>query len=67
MRQLLDERQHKSRRFAFAMTTAIVLGAMAATTAWWESYPGEIVFVAGSACAILGVASFYLRNLFGQP
>ena len=65
-RQLLDERSRRSIRPVIALGSAILVGAIGAAAAWWQDYPGEIVFAAGVGCAALGAASFYVPGLISQ-
>jgi hypothetical protein len=64
IRQVLQERRNRGNRVIVALATAMLLGAIGAGFAWWQDCSGELVLLAGVGCAVLGFASFYVRDLF---
>jgi hypothetical protein len=68
MRQVLDERSRPRNRAVIALSAAVVMGVIGAAAVWWQGSSGELVFLAGIVCAIVGAASFYIRDLipFGR-
>ena len=67
IRQLLDDRERNSKRLTMALSSAVLAGAIGAAYGWWNDWPAELVLLIALGLAILSVASFYIRNLFGQP
>ena len=54
----------RSNRFTLAVSAAIGAGVIGAGVAWWQGCSGGLVLLAGGGLAILGFASFYVRDLF---
>ncbi len=63
MRQILDERRMKGTRAILAVVSAVVFGSLCAAAAWWQLGPGVAVLIAGAGGAVLGFASWYVRDL----
>lgn len=63
MRQILEERQSKSNRFAFAVASGLGLGAVGATAMWWRGGDETLIAVGGLVGAFLGFASWYVPDL----
>ncbi len=58
------QRNGPSSKVVIALGAAVLLGAIGAGLAWSSNCSPELVLLAGLVCAILGAASFYIRDLF---
>lgn len=66
MRLVLDERRSNGNRTLFAISSAIVFGALGAVAAWWQGADGAFIFLAGVVCAVLAFSSWYIPHLISQ-
>jgi hypothetical protein len=63
IRQLLGERRSKGNRAPFALASAVLFGALAGAGTWWQGVGAELIVLACAVGAILGFASWYVRDL----
>ena len=63
MRQLLYERRTRSTRTVIALSSAVLIGTLGATGAWWQGASEGFVCLAGVGGAILGFALWYIPDL----
>ena len=60
-RQILEERSRKRTRFALAVSSAVLLGVLAAAGAWQLGADGVFIALSGGVCAILAFVGWYIN------